>query len=103
MKNLLSLTCVVALLCGCSVMHFQNGPVAPEGRPVERWHHNVALSLYEISPPLDMNALCKDKQWSVVTTKETVVTGLAGAVVNSVAFGASIWDPQMVEYYCGGK
>lgn len=85
----------VALLTGCSVMHFQNGPVKPEGRTVEKWHHSLAYKLYELSPPLDMSTLCADKSWSVVTTKETVVTGIAGMV------GGAIWNPQMVEYTCG--
>lgn len=84
-----------AVLCGCSVMHFQNGPVEPRDRTVDTWHHNVALSLYEISPPLNMTTLCAGKNWSMVTTKETVVTALAGMV------GGAIWDPQIASYTCG--
>jgi hypothetical protein len=97
MKTIASILGATALLCGCSVMHFKNGSVEPSGRTVEKWHHNVALSLYEVSPPLDMKALCAEKQWSMVTTKETVVTALAGTVLSG------LWDPQLAVYKCGDK
>lgn len=99
--RILSIAIASLSLVGCSVMHFQNGPVQAEGRTIEQWHHNVALSLYEVSPPLNMKALCADKPWSMITTQETFATGLAGAAVNSVALGVSVWDPQMVDYTCG--
>jgi hypothetical protein len=97
MKTLASILGATALLCGCSVMHFQNGSVEPAGRTIEKWHHNVGLSLYEISAPLNMKALCADKQWAMVTTKETVPTALAGSVSNG------LWDPQLAVYTCGDK
>jgi hypothetical protein len=105
-KLLISLAAAGLLLTGCSVMHFQNGTVEPNDRPVEKWHHNVALSLLEVSPVVNIGALCDDKPWSMVTTKETFVTGLAGSVDNIVTsafagFGIDIWDPQAVEYSCG--
>jgi len=99
MKTLASLIAAATLLCGCSVMHFQNGDVAPEGRPIEKWHHNVAYSLYELSKPVDMKTLCADRSWSMVTTKETLITGLAGSADSFIY--VDLWDPQMVEYYCG--
>jgi hypothetical protein len=99
MKKLAILLGTAALLSGCSVMHFKNGDVEAEGRPIERWHHNVAYSLYELSKPVDMKALCDDKQWSMVTTKETFITGLAGSADSFIY--VDLWDPQMVEYYCG--
>ena len=106
MKNILSIIAAAALLTGCSVMHFQNGTVEAEGRPVEKWHHNVAYSLMEVSKPVDLKELCADKKWSMITTKETFVTGLAGSADNAltgilVPGGIDIWDPQMVEYTCG--
>jgi hypothetical protein len=105
--SLATLAGAALLLCGCSVMHFQNGAVEPEGRPVESWHHNVAFSLLEISPALNMKSLCKDGKWSMITTKETFITGLAGSADDIVTAGAlkgngiDVWDPQMVEYSCG--
>lgn len=99
--SLLALTTGL-LLSGCSVMHFKNGPVEKSGAPMEKWHHNVAYSLYELSGPLDAKTLCSQTgNWSMITTKETFVTGLAGSAVNTVAYGVNIWDPQMVEYTCG--
>lgn len=98
------------VLSGCSVMHFQNGAVEPTGRMHESWHHNVAYSLLEISKPLDMKTLCADQggKWSMITTKETFITGLAGQADEALtgallksAGGIDLWDPQMVEYTCG--
>jgi hypothetical protein len=83
------------ILSGCSVMHFKNGSVETTGRTVESWHHNLALSLYEASPPLNMEALCADRQWSMVTTKVTFSSGVAGMV------GNSLWSPQIAHYTCG--
>jgi hypothetical protein len=105
-KSLLSLAVSGLLLSGCSVMHFRNGDVESESRPMEKWHHNVAYSLMEISPVINLGALCDDTAWSVVTTKETFVTGLAGSIDGIVTgpftagVGVDVWDPQMVEYTC---
>jgi hypothetical protein len=97
------------ILSGCSVMHFQNGSVEPSGKTIESWHHNVAFSLLEVSKPLDMKTLCAENggKWSMITTKETFVTGLAGSI-DDIVTGAllkrtslDLWDPQMVEYACG--
>jgi hypothetical protein len=109
MKHLsfVSAAAAALLFVGCSVMHFQNGPVEPAGRYVEKWHHNLAYSLYEVSPPLDMRALCPEGDWSKVTTKRTFITVLAGGIDDALTSvilppsGIDIWDPQMVEYTCG--
>ena len=96
MKLSLSALAFAALtLTGCSVMHFKNGPVEATGRTSERWHHSVGYALYELSGPLDMTKLCADKSWSMVTTQESVATGVAGMV------GGAIWNPQLVLYTCG--
>jgi hypothetical protein len=108
MKTLSSIIGAAVLLCGCSVMHFKNGPVEPASAPVEKWHHNVALSLVEVSKPLDLQGLCDGSKWSMITTEETFITGLAGVADNIVTGlvlpgGLDIWDPQMVIYSCGAK
>jgi len=107
----LSLVALTAglLLSGCSVMHFKNGSVEKSGASMEKWHHNVAYSLYELGGPLNAASLCPEtKNWSMITTKETFITGLAGGADDAVtagllrgAGGINIWDPQMVEYTCG--
>ena len=93
---------------GCSVMHFRNGDVKAEGPVMEKWHHNAAYSLMELSPVVDMGGLCKDKEWSMVTTKETFLTAIAGGADDAVTAGllngaaVDLWDPQMIEWQCGG-
>lgn len=101
---------LLAGLCftGCSVMHFKNGDVKSEGHVQEKWHHNAAYSLWEVSPVVNIGSLCPEKEWSMVTTKDTFLTGLAGSadeVLTSAVlkgFSVDLWDPQLIEWNCGG-
>lgn len=108
MKNKIVPIALIGLcLGGCSVMNFRNGEVKGEGPRMEKWHHNAAYSLMELSPVVEMGSLCKDKEWSVVTTKETFLTGLAGGADDAVTAGllnggsVDLWNPQMIEWECG--
>lgn len=109
MKKLLLIPTLAAFFStGCSVMHFRNGDVKSEGPLMEKWHHNAAYSLMELSPTVDMATHCKDREWSVVTTKETFLTGLAGGADDAVTAGllkgaaVDLWNPQLIEWQCGG-
>ena len=109
MTNSMSISGLAAaalLLCGCSVMHFQNGDVDPKGFAKKQWHHNVALSLVEVSSSVDLQTLCNEGPWARVSTYESFGTGVVGYVdefvegfVSPITF--DLWDPQMVEYTCG--
>ncbi|HKP97333.1 MAG TPA: hypothetical protein VJ385_16420 [Fibrobacteria bacterium] len=107
-RNMLLTALAGLCFAGCSVMHFKNGDVKNEGHVQEKWHHNAAFSLMELSPVLNLSALCPEKNWSMITTKETFLTGLAGsadeAVTGALLHGAGIdlWNPQAIEWYCGG-
>jgi hypothetical protein len=91
---------VVLLLNACSVVNFQNGSLSssePKAK-VEHWHHNAAYSLWEVSSVVNPSEDCGSREWSMVTTKESFITGLAGGV--DVLVGIDIWDPQSVEVSC---
>ncbi|MDB5105751.1 MAG: hypothetical protein JWP91_3440 [Fibrobacteres bacterium] len=110
MKNLvLAATLSGLCLTGCSVMHFKNGDVASAGHVQEKWHHNGILSLMEFSPVINMKTLCPEKSWSMITTKDTFLTVLAGSVDDvvtaGIARGASVdlWNPQAIEWFCGAE
>lgn len=92
-------------LSGCSVMHFKNGSAESSGKIHEAWHHNVAYSLLEVSPPIDLKTQCEGRGWTQVTTQETLITGLAGAVDEAITGlfvpgGINIWDPQFIQWTC---
>ncbi len=106
-NKLLSALLAGFCLTGCSVMHFKNGQVKSAGPVQEKWHHNGIYSLVEFSPVINMNTLCQEKTWSMITTKQTFVTGLVGSVddvATSVLLpygGIDLWDPQVIEWSCG--
>lgn len=107
-KNIFVAALAGLCFAGCSVMHFKNGDVKNEGPVQEKWHHNAAFSLMELSPVLNLSALCPEKTWSMITTKETFLTVLAGSADEVVTgallhgVGIDLWDPQAIEWYCGG-
>lgn len=99
---------IALALSGCAVMHFQNGDVESDGPATSKWHHNVLLSLVEVSPVVNLKANCDDKEWSMFTTKETFGSGFVGGLDNVATSlltprgfgGIDLWDPQVVEYSC---
>ncbi|GEM_PF-328461 len=96
------------LFSGCSVMHFKNGEVESAGPLHEEWHHNGIFTLVEFSPPVDLAGRCPGRNWSVITTKLSFVTGLVGGIDQAVTGlvipgGLDLWSPQDVEWYCGEK
>ena len=107
MKTKLAGLIAAAFFCtNCSVMHFKNGSAPSDNEVREEWHHNAALSLLELSAPVDLTKRCTEGKWSVVTTKVTFLNALAGSVDEAVTagltkgFGINLWDPQTVEWEC---
>lgn len=84
---------------GCTTIHFDNGkvPVNPGGKEVELWHHIVALDLYELSKPVDLDKECGEKEWVTVKSEKSPVNAIAGSVAN--AFGP-IWYPKTATVNC---
>lgn len=90
---------LVAAVTGCSTIEFTNGE-AVSNEQYSVWHHNLAYSLYEYSPPVQPTAFCDDG-WSKVTVEKDLVTAIAGSIDESLTFGAvDIWDPWAVSINC---
>ena len=96
MKQVLGIVTAVVLLTGCYRLNFTNG--AANGAAYDTWHHSVAFSLVEVSPPVEANKICSDSKWGRVTTQDTPVTAIAGSIDYAIAL--DIWDPQMVTVQC---
>ena len=78
---------------GCSTIVFTND-ASTAVEQIDSWHHNVAFSLYEVTPPVAANSLCKNG-WSEVKTEKTVINAIAGSLT-----GGEIWDPWTVSVRC---
>jgi len=89
----------LASLTGCSTIEFTQGvnPPAPN-EAYQLWHHNLALSLYEYSDPVDLSDC--NGSWTTLVVEKDVVTALAGSVDQSVLFGVDVWDPWAVRLEC---
>lgn len=101
MKSLsaFSLGLAALVLAGCSTIEFTQGP--NPGAPSEAyqlWHHNLALSLYEYSPPVNLDG-CQ-AGWNVLIVEKDIVTAFAGSVDQAVLFGVDVWDPWAVRLEC---
>lgn len=101
MKRIIQTSALAALvgLTGCSTIEFQNSNASATNEQYNYWHHNVALSLYELSSPVNLDNC--ENNWSSVAVEKDLVKGLAGTVDNVVLLGGDIWDPWSVDLNCG--
>lgn len=96
MKKIIAIS--VVLLSGCTTIHFDRN-IEPATNPtvVKEWHHNMVLSLIEVSAPINLEERCKEQQWTSVKTELSFLNILAGGAVNTIA---PIWYPKSVEISC---
>ena len=116
MRINLTLALLALLATGCSTIQFNNtGANSDESLGLEKnglnndpltssWHHNIVLSLIEITDPVDLAAECEagsgsESEWATVKTENTFINGLAGLVVNAV-LPLNLWTPMTVEVDC---
>ena len=88
MKNILfcAISLVAIAASGCSKIYYHNGgaPVSNKSAATyQDWHHDGVLGLVEFSDPVDLKARCQ-KGWDTVETENSFLTGLVGAVTNSL-------------------
>lgn len=95
MKKLLIL--IALLSTGCTTIYFDNGEGTASGAKTEKWHHNVALALVEVSEPVVLAEECQNEDWASVKTELTFINGLAATVGN--VFGP-LWYPKTVTVEC---
>ncbi len=99
---------VSLLLSGCYTVNFKNGETARGGAIESHFHSNVLLSLVEISSPVNPKEFCAEKEWSMVTTQESFLSGILPTTTTILSkfflpIGVStgwIWDPQEVTTEC---
>ena len=86
------------ILSGCTTIHFDK-----EGEPSnyavanEKWHHNVAYSLFEISSPVNLEQRCGEKEWVSVKTETSFINGIASLAGYIIPGG---WDPKTTTVAC---
>ncbi len=100
MRRTLALAALGLALSACQTVTFSRHAAQP-GLGQTEWHHSAVLSLVEVSEPVNVDARCR-QGWADVSTRESLVTGLAPAVLSAVTFGlsAALWDPEEVEVSC---
>ena len=91
LKTLAVAAATAALFSGCSTIMFTND-AQPAMAEYSQWHHNVALSLYELSEPVETEKYCDE--WARITTERSIVNALAGSV------SYNLWDPWTVSINC---
>ncbi len=96
--KILSVLFFVILMSACTTIHFDKRDEAPTGQAVEKWHHNVALALVEVSDPVDLKGQCQDKEWASVKTEFSFINGLAQFAVSAILPG--VWYPKTVTISC---
>ena len=89
--------CIVSLANACTTIHFDNGEYIEPNMVKEKWHHNIALDLYELSDPVNLKEQCGDGQWTSVKTELSFVNGLAATATNIYL---PLWYPKTVQISC---
>tara|TARA_B100001250_G_C19604038_1_gene701924 strand:- start:112 stop:471 length:360 start_codon:yes stop_codon:yes gene_type:complete len=119
MKIKLILSLLALFAAGCSTIQFNNtGANSDKSLELEKnglnndpltssWHHNMVLSLIEVTDPVDLAAECEaskgsQAEWATVKTEHTFINGLASLVVNAF-LPINLWTPMTVEVDCSTK
>ena len=117
MKKMICTTILLGAVSGCSTIQFNNSRDAEESGSSysqletinnspdsSQWHHNIILSLVEITDPVNLNETCDDavesgSAWETAKTEITFINGLAGFLVN-LFLPLNLWTPATVEVGC---
>jgi len=66
---------------GCATINFERGGAHVVSRPdVGAWHQIGILGLVEFSKPVNVYRMCSGRGWQKLTTEQTFVQGLVGAL-----------------------
>jgi len=103
-------------LSGCSVIHFENGPVVPDPKPEQsfdwtlgmftedmpdiqydaassvryrKWYQHAIFSVAELSNPLQLNKECSGLEWNQITTEVTPTDFVFSMLDNAILYNAS--------------
>jgi hypothetical protein len=98
LRTILVLT-LALMTTACTTIHFDNGKIAANsnGIKTQKWHHIVAMDLYELSKPINLKKECGEKEWVTVKSEKSAINGLAQGVTNALA---PLWYPKTAEITC---
>ncbi|SHH23257.1 Bor/Iss family lipoprotein [Ferrimonas marina] len=99
MKKSLVAVAALVLLSGCHTIHFDHDQPVATNQAVSQsqWHHNMALSLVEVSQPVNLEQACGNNGWDSVTTETTFLNGLPTAVIPYLGL---LWTPKTATVQC---
>jgi hypothetical protein len=86
MNNKLVLLLLMVVISGCDTIRFVQYDQPGKQESINRWHHTVLNGLVEVSKPLDVSQICKNKAWTNITTERTAMNILVGGVSPSVPY-----------------
>ena len=109
MKSNITIVFATIFLLGCQTIQFNsedtvNSESLNNNPDVTMWHHNVVLSLIEISDPVHLNEQCEgvpnsEEGWSTVKTETNFISGLAD-FATGILVPLDLWTPKVVEIGC---
>ena len=82
-KKIKLLILLLILICGCTKMHFDNGPilnnssVSDNKETIEKWHHNLFFDTWEVSDSVNLSKHCNNSEWESVKTETSFLNALS--------------------------
>ena len=100
-RKLTILVLITAATSACTSITFDNSGTAEGHQLKGKWHHQMALSLVEVSDPVDPESQCGDNTWNAVETQKSFVNGLVDNVLSAATgVGPLIWTAKTVNVTC---
>jgi hypothetical protein len=86
-----------ALISGCYTTRIVSGVAPKTVAPMaqDRWHHSVVVGIAEISPPVDLDAMCTNRDWAEIKEELTFLNGVVTAGTGG------IYTPRTYTLSCG--
>ena len=104
LKQIKLLILLSILICGCTKMHFDNGPilnnssVSDNKETIEKWHHNIFADSQEVSDPVNLSKHCNNSEWESVKTEISFLNALSRFPQEILKL--PIWYPKTVTILC---
>ena len=104
LKQIKLLILLSVLICGCTKMHFDNGPilnnssVSDNKETIEKWHHNLFFDSWEVSDSVNLSKHCNNSEWESVKTEISFLNALSRFPQDIL--NLPIWYPKTVTILC---
>ena len=103
-KKIKLLILLSILICGCTKMHFDNGPilnnssVSDNKETIEKQHHNFFADSWEVSDPVNLSKHCNNSERESVKTEISFLNALSRFPQGILKL--PIWSPKTVNILC---